>query len=71
MISASRYVAVALPLPVDHMFTYEVRSDANSGLAGSRVLVPLGRKKLTGVIVEEGVDPDPAIRSGRQQAQDA
>ena len=65
MISASRYVAVALPLPVDHMFTYEVRSDANSGLAGSRVLVPLGRKKLTGVIVEEGVDPDPTIRVRR------
>ncbi len=53
-------VHVALPLPVNQLYTYVVpeplRDDAQ---AGARVLVPFGRRRLTGVIVEHACeDPD-------------
>lgn len=49
-------VQVALPLPIDQLFTYRV-PPAFQGLAqpGCRVLVPFGTRRLTGVVVP--VDP--------------
>lgn len=43
---------IALPVPIDHTFTYLVPPDLEPlAKIGSRVLVPFGRKHLTGVIV--------------------
>jgi primosomal protein N' (replication factor Y) len=45
-------VEVALPLKVQHTFTYEVPSAMHgSAVAGARALVPLGDRRITGFIV--------------------
>ncbi|HVN48620.1 MAG TPA: primosomal protein N' [Bacteroidota bacterium] len=46
------FADIALPVPVDHTFTYFVPPELQPlALPGMRVLVPFGRKYLTGVIV--------------------
>ena len=46
-------VDVAIPVPIDHLFTYIASPEVFSRLKkGTRVLVPFGRKALTGVAVE-------------------
>ncbi len=45
-------VEVALPLPVDHTFTYAVEGDAPA--AGSRVLVPFRRRERIGWVTGPG-----------------
>ena len=45
-------VEVALPLKVQHTFTYEVPPGMRgSAVAGVRALVPLGDRRITGYIV--------------------
>ncbi len=45
-------VDIALPIPVDHPFTYIVPPDLQQyAIPGARAVVPFGRKTLTGVIV--------------------
>jgi primosomal protein N' (replication factor Y) len=45
-------VDIALPVPLDHTFTYLVPPDLQSVASiGKRALVPFGRKHLTGIIV--------------------
>lgn len=45
-------VDIALPLPLEQLFTYSVPEELQTEAeAGKRVLVPFGRKLLTGVIV--------------------
>lgn len=45
-------VDIALPVPLDRTFTYILPAElAYSAAAGSRVLVPFGKKKLSGIIV--------------------
>jgi primosomal protein N' (replication factor Y) (superfamily II helicase) len=47
-----KFVDIALPVPLDHAFTYEVPFDLQSSIAiGKRALVPFGKKQLTGIIV--------------------
>ena len=46
---------VALPLPLPTLFDY-LPPDAGEPRVGSRVLVPFGRGKLVGVVVESGVE---------------
>jgi len=48
------YVNVALPIPAPRLFTYRLEdpSAGESPLVGRRVLVPFGKRQLTGVIVE-------------------
>jgi len=49
-----RYVDVALPVPLFRTFTYEVPEEmAARGVVGSRVLVPFGRRTMTGIAVAE------------------
>ncbi|HEY6952756.1 MAG TPA: hypothetical protein VI758_10135, partial [Bacteroidota bacterium] len=49
---SSFYVDIALPVPIDHTFTYSVPSEfQEQATVGSRVVVPFGKKTLTGVIV--------------------
>lgn len=63
MTPRTRFVAVALPLPVDHTFTYEAPPGSDtSRLIGARVLVPFGRKKLTGVVIDSEAEPDDGLR---------
>jgi primosomal protein N' (replication factor Y) (superfamily II helicase) len=42
---------VALPVPLDMVFTYRVPADATS-VVGGRVLVPFRQQRLTGIVVE-------------------
>lgn len=46
------YVDIALPVPLDHTFTYLVPPELQSAIVvGKRAIVPFGSKHLTGVIV--------------------
>src|SRR5580658_1669986 len=42
---------VALPVPLDMVFTYRVAAEA-SPVVGGRVLVPLRQQRMTGIVVE-------------------
>jgi primosomal protein N' (replication factor Y) len=54
-------VDVVLPVPVDQAYTYGVPAELEGALeTGSRVLVPFGSRRLTGVVVGEG-DPPSAL----------
>jgi primosomal protein N' (replication factor Y) len=45
------FVEVAVPLPLDRLYTYRVpRGEEGKARAGMRVLVPFGRKRLTGLV---------------------
>ena len=45
------FVEVAVPLPIDHPFTYRVPAGREErALVGVRVLVPFGKRKLTGLV---------------------
>ncbi len=57
------YVEVVVTLPVTNRYTYRVPPElADRARVGSRVLVPFGARKLTGVIVREQVLPPEGIR---------
>ncbi len=46
------FVDVAVALPVEGLFTYSVKGEpAQGGLFGRRVLVPFGRRRVTGYVV--------------------
>ena len=48
-------VGVALPLPLDQLYFYTVPADLEDEVTvGCRVIVPFRRRKLTGVIVQQG-----------------
>jgi primosomal protein N' (replication factor Y) len=47
------YVSVSLPTPVDRLFTYSVPAgERGRARRGSRVTVPFGTRRMTGVILE-------------------
>ena len=48
-------VSVVVPLPLDKSFAYSL-PEGQSVLPGTRVLVPFGRRSLTGVVVDEPVE---------------
>lgn len=48
-----KYVNIAFNLPIDSLFTYSVPDELRENLQiGMRVLAPLGKRKITGVIIE-------------------
>ncbi len=50
-LSAPLFVEVAVPLPIDHPFTYRVPAgEEPRAQVGVRVLVPFGRRKMTGLV---------------------
>lgn len=57
--TTSRFVQVALPVPLDQSFAYRVPAGLEGRVsAGCRVVVPLGPRKLTGVVLGESpADP--------------
>ena len=50
---------VALPVPIDRVFTYALRADLLSPGVGARVLVPFRNEKMSGVVVGLHDDPPP------------
>lgn len=76
--AAGRFVEVALPLPPRQTFTYKLPAAlaANIGV-GSRVMVPFGRRTLTGYAVafhhelDEELGLDPATLKGISEVTDA
>lgn len=58
------HVEVAVPLPIDHTFTYRVPpGDEGRAKIGVRVLVPFGPRRVTGLIVRRVDEP---VLWGRQ-----
>jgi primosomal protein N' (replication factor Y) len=50
-LSAPLFVEVVVPLPIDHPFTYRVPpGEERRAVVGVRVLVPFGRRRLTGLV---------------------
>ena len=50
-LSAPLFVEVAVPFPIDHPFTYQVPAGEElRAKVGVRVLVPFGRRKITGLV---------------------
>jgi len=47
----TRLVAVAVPVPFVDLLTYRIPSDIELPAVGARVLVPLGARQITGVVV--------------------
>ena len=43
---------VALPVPLDMVFTYRVPAETTTPVIGGRVLVPFRQQRLTGIVVE-------------------
>ena len=48
---SDRLVSVAVPVPALGLLTYSVPSDQDMPVPGARVIVPLGPRRLTGVVV--------------------
>ncbi len=56
--SPKRYCDVALPVPVDRLFTYELPLTLRHRvLVGCRVVAPFGSRKLTGVVINLQDEP--------------
>jgi primosomal protein N' (replication factor Y) len=66
------FVDIALPVPIDHAFTYSIPPEfQNQVAAGSRVVVPFGKKTLTGVVVGHRASPNVANIKPIKDALDA
>ena len=52
-----RSIAVAVPVPGLGSLTYSVPDGIPDPPVGSRVLVPLGKRTLTGIVIAQGSDP--------------
>jgi primosomal protein N' len=52
-----RLVTVAVPVPALGVLTYRVPDGVAAPPAGARVVVPLGTRTLTGVVLGEGTPP--------------
>jgi primosomal protein N' (replication factor Y) len=50
---------VALPVPLDRVFTYSVNDSAESPAVGCRVIVPFRNEKLTGIVTRLHDNPPP------------
>ncbi len=56
---SARYLEVAVPLPVSGTFTYSVPQNlAARAAVGTRVLIPFGRRKVTGFVVGRSDEAD-------------
>jgi primosomal protein N' (replication factor Y) len=56
-----QYAEIAVPLPVDHLYTYGIPEDLHNEIdVGKRVLVPFGKKYMTGYVVQISESTDVA-----------
>jgi primosomal protein N' (replication factor Y) len=58
--SIDAHVLVAVPVPNLDLLTYAVPSDVPSPVVGARVVVPLGSRVVTGIVIETNVSSDVA-----------
>ena len=58
----SRIVSVAVPVPALDVLTYRWPEGAPAPVVGARVDVPLGPRRLTGIVVATDITPDPAMK---------
>jgi primosomal protein N' (replication factor Y) len=54
-------IRVAVPVPTLDLLTYIVPPDMPAAVVGARVVVPVGGRSLTGIVVEADVDRDAAL----------
>ena len=54
-----RYVDIILPLAIRDVYTYSVPDDLSLPKAGTRVVVPLMKKEVRGVVLREHTEPIP------------
>jgi len=57
-----RLLQVAVPVPVDTVFTYGIPEDMGDVPFGVRVIVPFGKRTVTGVVVGHGNPEEPVER---------
>ncbi len=56
---SARYALIALPIPVDIIYTYDIPTELSGKVTvGTGVVVPFGRKVLTGVVVDTAHETD-------------
>src|SRR6266404_5843378 len=60
------YCDVALPVPLDMVFSYRVPAEATP-VVGGRVLVPFRQQRLTGIVVELH-DREPSVKTKNIQS---
>jgi len=66
-LSAPLFVEVAVPFPIDHPFTYRVPAgEEGRAMVGVRVLVPFGRRKITGIVT--AITDASALGDGRRRS---
>jgi primosomal protein N' (replication factor Y) len=58
---SSRLVSVAIPIPHLGLLTYRVPDGHPEPVRGARVVVPLGSRRLAGVVLGAAPEPDPAL----------
>jgi primosomal protein N' (replication factor Y) len=56
-----RLISVAVPVPALGLLTYAVPEPLEVPPVGARVVVPLGPRRLTGIVLGEGEPLDPAV----------
>ncbi len=55
-------VNIAIPVPIDRLFSYKINWGGDiKHLFGARVLVPFGKRAMTGIIIKENKEPDDNI----------
>ncbi len=57
-IQNTTYISVALPLPVQRLFIYSIANAPSDNIVGRRILVPFGKRSLTGIIVAAGEEAE-------------
>ncbi len=55
------FIRVAVPVPTLDLLTYVVPPDTPAPVVGARVVVPVGARTLTGIVVETDVGTDAAL----------
>ena len=55
-------IRVAVPVPTLDLLTYGVPDGAATPPVGARVVVPVGARLLTGIVVETGITTDDGVR---------
>jgi primosomal protein N' len=55
------YVSVAVPIPAAGLLTYRVPDEWGAPAVGARVLVPVGARTLTGIVVDRADAPAESI----------
>jgi primosomal protein N' (replication factor Y) len=58
------FVRVAVPVPALDLLTYSVPSDLPNPVVGARVVVPLGPRSVTGIVVEASASAGAATSAG-------